>query len=247
MKVQHYWLHLIAKHLENPISDESLVVPLDCEWIWHCHRLNPIRYKTDCEKLYGRVLDNYNILSSTQGTSMRETKKIWNIMYPIEPYELDHNRKFPIVLQKMSAVVRQDSFYYQNQRDKIDIGFSGATNQWKETFSLSYLKEGALYRGTIPTPVLLEFMEIKNLPDTHKGNLCGAFSKKQLDMLFNTRRTLIISSEFTDKQVARFQCEPTRDFHFEVMCDFPSNIPFGTCSLSFRECMSFGSQLFVNK
>ncbi|MCE7766749.1 glycine-rich domain-containing protein-like, partial [Pseudomonas putida] len=47
------WLPLLAKHSKSPFFEGPLVVPLDCEWIWHCHRLNPVRYKTDCKKLYG--------------------------------------------------------------------------------------------------------------------------------------------------------------------------------------------------
>lgn len=36
------WLPLLAKHCECGVTDGSLYVPLDCEWIWHCHRLNPV-------------------------------------------------------------------------------------------------------------------------------------------------------------------------------------------------------------
>ncbi|KAL2938938.1 Glycine-rich domain-containing protein 2 [Bienertia sinuspersici] len=373
-----YWLPLLAKHQENPISQDPLVVPLDCEWVWHCHRLNPVRYKSDCEKLFGRILGNHNIVSSVQGTPRSKTEEIWSTMYPEEPYELDHNRDFPDVSQKnvqsenftsydlASAVKRQVSFFYQVSRPhvsdnqflqealarykgflhlirmnekkgiklfsvptydvdlmwhshqlhpvsycndliklvgtvvehddtdsdrtkgkKLDTGFSGITKQWEETFGLSYWKAGAMYRGTTPTPVtqipfpfinegkkfrapdnyklivlpemksvevLLEFVEINNLPDTYKGNLCVSFSKKQPDMLFTSKKTLTILSESREKQVACFQCEPTGEFLFELMCHYPSNVPspklfkpFGSCSLSFQECLSSGSQFYVNK
>ncbi|KAL2903875.1 Glycine-rich domain-containing protein 1 [Bienertia sinuspersici] len=81
-------------------------------------------------ELYGRVLGNHNIISSTKGTRMCKTKEICNTMYHGEPYELDHNRKFPIVSQKsnqgesltdydlVSAVRRQDSFYYQGKQEE---------------------------------------------------------------------------------------------------------------------------------
>ncbi|KAH9612277.1 hypothetical protein KSS87_019105, partial [Heliosperma pusillum] len=116
-----FWLPLLAKHEENPVSDESLVVPLDCELIWHCHRLNPVRYKFDCEKLFGRILTNHNVMSSIQATSKSTSEEIWSKMYPAEPYELDLERP----LQKSSqiekftrydliaAVKRQTGFTYQ--------------------------------------------------------------------------------------------------------------------------------------
>lgn len=36
------WLPLLAKHTESGFVEGSLDVPIDCEWIWHCHRLNPV-------------------------------------------------------------------------------------------------------------------------------------------------------------------------------------------------------------
>jgi hypothetical protein len=36
------WLPLLDKHTKGVVVDGPLVVPLDCEWIWHCHRLNPV-------------------------------------------------------------------------------------------------------------------------------------------------------------------------------------------------------------
>ncbi|KAL2939093.1 Glycine-rich domain-containing protein 2 [Bienertia sinuspersici] len=49
--------------------------------------LSQVRYKSDCEKLFGKILGNHNIISSVQGTSRSKTEEIWNTMYPEEPYE----------------------------------------------------------------------------------------------------------------------------------------------------------------
>ncbi|KAL2939092.1 Glycine-rich domain-containing protein 1 [Bienertia sinuspersici] len=317
--------------------------------------LASVRYKSDCEKLFGKILGNHNIISSVQGTSRSKTEEIWNTMYPEEPYELDHNRDSQMSRKRMFKVSRPhvsdnqflqealarykgflhlirmnrkksiklfcvptydvDLMWHSHQSHpvsycndliklvgtvlehddtdsdrtkgkKLDTGFSGITKQWEETFGLSYWKAGAMYRGTTPTPVtqipfpffnegkkshapndklillpemkavevLLEFVEINNLPDTYKGNLCVSFSKKQPDMLFTTKKTLTILSESREKQVACFQCEPTGEFLFELMCHHPSSVPsrkllkpFGSCSLSLQECWASGSQLFVKK
>ncbi|XP_021747602.1 glycine-rich domain-containing protein 1-like [Chenopodium quinoa] len=375
-----FWLPLLAKHSENAVSEDPLVVPFDCEWIWHCHRLNPVRYKSDCEERFGRILGNRNIISSVQGISKSRTEELWNKMYPEESYELDCNRSFPgDSLQKnvqnekftsydlVSAAKRQVPFSFQVARPhmsddlflqeavarykgflhlirtnrknnikrfcvptydvdliwhthqlnpvsycndllklmgkvlehddtdsdrtkgkKLDTGFSDTTKQWEDTFGLRYWKAGAMYRGATPTPVtqlpipftyeakklhapdicdnfiqfpemkaievLLEFVEIKNLPEAHKGNIHVSFRKKQPDNLFSAKRTLSILSESGEKQVAYFQCEPTGEFLFELECHSPSYIPlpksfkpFGSCSLSLQECVASGSQLTVNK
>ncbi|KAG6433557.1 hypothetical protein SASPL_105171 [Salvia splendens] len=84
-----YWLPLLAKHSESPLFEGPLVVPLDCEWIWHSHRLNPIRYKKDCLELYGKLLDNRNVISSVEGASKNQTEDAWKTLFPGEPFELD--------------------------------------------------------------------------------------------------------------------------------------------------------------
>lgn len=48
-----------------------------------------MRYKSDCEELYGRILDNFDVVSTVQGISGMQTEEIWNKMYPDEPYIAD--------------------------------------------------------------------------------------------------------------------------------------------------------------
>ncbi|KAL6225041.1 hypothetical protein ACLB2K_003893 [Fragaria x ananassa] len=268
------WLSLLAKHSESQVFEGPLVVPLDCEWIWHCHRLNPVRYKTDCEELYGKILDNSNVVSSVQGSCKSKTEEIWNCLYPEEPYifslqkalsedisernsKLDNCTKYDLV----SAVRRQCPFFYQlhpvsyckdlhellgkvlehddmdsdrTKGKKLDTGFSGTAKQWEEAFGTRYWRAGAMYRGSAPSPltttpyqsniiskdgtappdlqkvielpevkaveVLLEFLEVKNLPEGHKGMLFASFNKTTQDIFFNAKRLLSIFSEFGEKQ-----------------------------------------------
>ncbi|CDY43281.1 BnaC06g01870D [Brassica napus] len=125
-----YWLPLLAKHSESTsICEGPLVPPFDCEWVWHCHRLNPVRYKSDCEEFYGRVLDNSGILSSANGSCKLQTEKLWKRLYPMESYDLDLDKAIsePISpLEKcttydlVSAAKRQSSFYLEVSRANVD-------------------------------------------------------------------------------------------------------------------------------
>ncbi|OMP01665.1 hypothetical protein COLO4_11678 [Corchorus olitorius] len=162
-----YWLPLLAKYQEEEIPGEPLVVPLDCEWIWHCHRLNPVRYKTDCDKLYGRILDNSNVLSSLQGTCKSQTEEIWNRLYPDEPYDFDMTKALSqnasetlSGLEKhtdydlISAVKRQSPFFYQVDRAHMnnDIFIEGAVARYKGFLHLiKRNKEKSIKRFCVPT------------------------------------------------------------------------------------------------
>ncbi|KAJ4873512.1 Glycine-rich domain-containing protein 2 [Raphanus sativus] len=359
-----YWLPLLANYTESSSTCQGpLVPPLDCEWVWHCHRLNPVRYKTDCEELYGRLLDNSGVLSSVNGSCNLQTENLWKRLYPMEPYDLDLNKAISkpedtSVLEKrtttydlVSAVKRQCPFYYQVSRahvdnevflqeavarykaflylikrnrensiklfcvptydidliwhthqlhavsyckdltkmignvlehddtdsdrskgKKLDTGFSGTTSQWEETFGRRYWKAGAMNRGDTPKPVttspyvflgkklpakedaikfpevkvievVLEIVGVKNLPDTHKGNVFIVFSKTQPDSLFNTERNLTACGE---KQVAMFKCEPTGELSFQLMSS-KSKTLLGSASLSLSEFLCPVTRLSVEK
>lgn len=85
-----------------------------------------MRYKSDCEEFYGRVLDNSGIESSANGSCKLQTEKLWKRLYPIEPYDLDLDKAISepndiSPLEKcttydlVSAAKRQSSFYLEVQ------------------------------------------------------------------------------------------------------------------------------------
>ncbi|KAL0697012.1 hypothetical protein Bca4012_064192 [Brassica carinata] len=127
-----YWLPLLSKYSDSSsICEGPLVPPFDCEWVWHCHRLNPVRYKSDCEEFYGRVLDNSGIESSANGSCKLQTEKLWKRLYPMEPYDLDLDKAISepndiSPLEKcttydlVSAAKRQSSFYLEVSRAHVD-------------------------------------------------------------------------------------------------------------------------------
>ncbi|KAL4582403.1 hypothetical protein LXL04_006951 [Taraxacum kok-saghyz] len=364
------WLPLLAKHSESKVTEGPLVVPLDCEWIWHCHRLNPVRYKSDCEEIYGRILDNYNVVSSIQETSRKETEEIWNKLYPNQPYEfnisLASSSQFSETLygtQKFSkydfilAVERQTPFFYQVSRphfnkdffleeavarykgflhlirrnrerslmrfcvptydvdliwhthqlhpvsyckdlvkllgkvlehddtdqnrgkgQKLDTGFSDTTKQWEDMYGVRYWRAGVMYRGGAPSPItttpcipdmspsnadsangleklidlpkmnfieiLLEFVEIKNLPLTNNEKVNITFRKAQPDGIFNTKKNLTIQSLSPQKQVATFQCQPNGHLFIELATSSKPPTTLASCFFSLEE---FNNKLSVQK
>ncbi|CAD5319224.1 unnamed protein product [Arabidopsis thaliana] len=162
------WLPLLVKYSESSsVSEGSLVPPLDCEWIWHCHRLNPVRYNSDCEQFYGRVLDNSGVLSSVDGNCKLKTEDLWKRLYPDEPYELDlDNIDLEDISEKssalekctkydlVSAVKRQSPFYYQVSRSHVnsDIFLQEAVARYKGFLYLIKMnRERSLKRFCVPT------------------------------------------------------------------------------------------------
>ncbi|XP_076881937.1 glycine-rich domain-containing protein 1-like [Bidens hawaiensis] len=94
-RYKYYWLPLLSEHTESSRLPKSpLVVPLDCEWIWHCHRLNLVRYMVDFIELFGKILDpGFVVVSSIDGACKKQTEEIWKKQYPQEAYELEFGFK----------------------------------------------------------------------------------------------------------------------------------------------------------
>ncbi|KAL2348971.1 hypothetical protein Fmac_002971 [Flemingia macrophylla] len=161
------WLPLLAKHSESPIFEGPLVVPLDCEWVWHCHRLNPVRYRTDCEELYGRVLDNFGVVSTVEGICGRQTEEIWNKMYSDEPYKADLINLIPEDMSErfsrlekytkydlISAAKRQSPFFYQVSRPHVnnDLFIKEAVARYKGfLYLIKRNKEKGIKLFCVPT------------------------------------------------------------------------------------------------
>ena len=86
-----------------------------------------LRYKYDCEELFGRILDNSAVVSTiVQGICTRQTEELWKEMDRNEPYNVDLlNASSENVSERIarlgkytkydlvSAVNRQSSFFYQ--------------------------------------------------------------------------------------------------------------------------------------
>lgn len=85
-----------------------------------------MRYKSDCEQLFGRVLDNSGVVSSVNGNCKSKTEDLWKRLYPEEPYDLDLDEVDSVDISEkssnlekctkydlVSAVKRQSPFYYQ--------------------------------------------------------------------------------------------------------------------------------------
>lgn len=100
----------------------------------------------------------------------------------------------------------------------------------------------------------MEFVEVKNLSEIHKGKVSVLFSKAQPDGIFNIKKKLTIQSEWGQKQVAMFQCQPTGYLVFELVSQSDSNFSLstkdeivGSCFIPMEDFFGSVSKLSVEK
>lgn len=113
------WLPLLASQ-ERGAS--PLVPPLDCAWVWHCHRLNPIQYAQDCKSLFGKILGAPVPEARHMVAATETTVQLWKKRFPAEPYHhigQSHSwEEIDTTISRISydlvdAVLRQSSFFHQ--------------------------------------------------------------------------------------------------------------------------------------
>lgn len=101
---------------------------------------------------------------------------------------------------------------------------------------------------------MLEFVDIRNLPEGRKGSFFISFSKTQPDKIFNAKRKLTILSISGEKKVATFQCEPNGHLLLDLMFYSSSGLPIlnsvkpmGSAKVSLEDLICPTSKLTMEK
>jgi hypothetical protein len=63
--IRRYWLFWLPLVAEND-GKADLVPPVDVAWVWHLHRLAPLRYAAFCVQHYGKILDPKSAMFKVQ-------------------------------------------------------------------------------------------------------------------------------------------------------------------------------------
>ena len=113
-----FWLPLAAKQRSG---SNLLVAPLDIAWVWHVHMLASHHYEEDCINIVSQVVDHMPMNRYQRQDGIQKTKRIWEIQYPGEPFEVDLTRptqffmpyKLKIRYNLEKACYDQFKFYYQ--------------------------------------------------------------------------------------------------------------------------------------
>ncbi|KAH9612272.1 hypothetical protein KSS87_019100 [Heliosperma pusillum] len=211
--------------------------------MWHTHQLYPDSYCKDMKELIGGVLphndsDPDKSKGSRLDTGFTETTKKWE-------------QTFGFSYWKAGAMNRGDM---PTPVTRVPYTFNDDAREFNKTKTFG---QHLHFQALEATEVLLEFVDIKNLPNERKENLVVAISKSEPDKLFKTKRWLGISSAASkDKIFAYFECESAGEFLLELMSYSPTFDELkpkrqlkllGSCSLSLEDMFGSQSQLWINK
>ena len=103
-RYEQKWLPLAAENL-----DKVLVAPLDIEWIWYVHMMNPVAYEEDCKTHAGGKVINHKVYSREERAQLIQvTKELWNRSYPGEVFYADLKDPNPPIDQSFKSSLGYD-------------------------------------------------------------------------------------------------------------------------------------------
>ncbi|XP_062003284.1 uncharacterized protein LOC133720821 [Rosa rugosa] len=84
------WMPLMAHLTAESTSTTTPVVhpPIDIEWVWFCHTLNPVHYRQYCESRFSRLIGKPTIFDEeNEEYALMRCRDFWVKRYPDEPFE----------------------------------------------------------------------------------------------------------------------------------------------------------------
>lgn len=109
------WMPLIS---DLNVGLDALVIlpPLDIEWVWYCHTLNPASYRQYCESKFSKLIAKPTIFNKeNEEYALDRCRDIWIQRFPHEPFEnqLDSDETTPCAKYEdlLSQVLRLKNLY----------------------------------------------------------------------------------------------------------------------------------------
>ncbi|GLT37979.1 hypothetical protein SLA2020_122580 [Shorea laevis] len=81
------WMPLISDLTVGSVTP-MVLPPLDVEWVWFCHTLNPVSYRQYCESRFSKLIGKPAIFDEeNEEYALMRCRDVWVDRYPNEPFE----------------------------------------------------------------------------------------------------------------------------------------------------------------
>ncbi|CAA0815602.1 Protein of unknown function (DUF1399 [Striga hermonthica] len=103
------WMPLIAD-LTAGIKPPMILPPLDIEWVWFCHTLNPANYRNYCESRFSKIIGKPAIFDEeNEEYALDRCREIWESKFQTDPFEYEPEPE-PEPEHGSASVVSEDLF-----------------------------------------------------------------------------------------------------------------------------------------
>ncbi|KAM2625836.1 hypothetical protein TB1_032643 [Malus domestica] len=82
------WMPLVSDLTAESAAVPVIHPPIDIEWVWFCHTLNPVSYRHYCEQKFSNLIGKATIFNEeNKEYALMKCREIWIRRYPNEPFE----------------------------------------------------------------------------------------------------------------------------------------------------------------
>ncbi|KAJ4968808.1 hypothetical protein NE237_015509 [Protea cynaroides] len=104
------WMPFVADLMVG-LKPPMLLPPLDIQWVWHCHSLNPAKYWQYCESRFSKLVGKPIILDDeNEEYALNRCRDLWILRYPSEPFEIEADTTIDIDDSLVTTVTDEDIF-----------------------------------------------------------------------------------------------------------------------------------------
>lgn len=168
------WMPLIADLMVGS-KPPMILPPLDIEWVWFCHSLNPVGYRQYCESRFAKIIGKPAIFNEeNEDYALDRCREIWIQKYPSEPFEneFDSNVKDPVPVNEdlLGEMSKQRCLYNQfSEPYMLEIVYLIAAKQRYKGFLYMMQRFGDGCSGLVPTSdILLMWLTHKSYPTAYE-------------------------------------------------------------------------------
>ncbi|KAJ0743760.1 putative Glycine-rich domain-containing protein [Helianthus annuus] len=86
------WMPMISVLTVDSGKPPMILPPLDVEWVWFCHTLNPVAYRQYCDSRFSKLIGKPAIFNQeNKDYALERCKEKWISRYPSESFENEAN------------------------------------------------------------------------------------------------------------------------------------------------------------
>ncbi|KAK6915630.1 Glycine-rich domain-containing protein-like [Dillenia turbinata] len=87
-RYEELWMPLISDLMVVGSKLPMVLPPIDVQWVWYCHTLDPVGYRLYCESRFPKIVGKPAIFDEeNEEYALTRCKEIWTRKYPSESFE----------------------------------------------------------------------------------------------------------------------------------------------------------------
>ncbi|XP_023643909.1 uncharacterized protein LOC17894200 isoform X2 [Capsella rubella] len=172
------WMPLVSD-LTVGLKPPMILPPIDIEWVWFCHTLNPVSYRDYCQKRFSKLIGKPAIYDEeNENYAVLQCEKVWVLRYPLESFEnradLDSVETVSSVNEDVKSLVEKQRFLWEKFSSPYmseTVYLIAARLRYKGFLLILHKFKDEISRLIPASDILLMWLTHKSYPTVYKEDV----------------------------------------------------------------------------